>query len=235
MSSEWDENAEAWIDHVGARGDFSREFVLDPVLLNRVRKCASQSALDVGCGEGRFCRLLAIEGISAIGIDPTETFLARARKQDPKGDYRLGRAEALPFADNSFDLVLSYLTLIDIEDFRAALSEMTRVLSPGGHLLIANVVSFFSAGTAPGWQGDAGDGEAGFPIDHYFTERAEQVKIGSFKVRNWHRPLSAYMECLIDLGLRLSFFDEPTPIGGDRDLRAAFSRVPPFVVMEWKK
>ena len=45
----------------------------------------------------------------------------------------------------SFDLVVSYLTLVDIADFRTAIGEMTRVLKPGGALLIANLTGFTSA------------------------------------------------------------------------------------------
>jgi SAM-dependent methyltransferase len=245
MSSDWDKNAKAWIDHVGTRGDFSREYMLDPVMLGRVRHAKYKSALDVGCGEGRFCRLLAKQGISAIGVDPTEAFIVEARQIDPDGDYRLGRAEALGFTDGSFDLVVSYLTLIDIEDFRAAIGEMTRVLAPGGTLLIANITSFFSAGPPEGWTSDGAGSEKVFPIDHYLEERAQEVKIGNFHVRNWHRPLGAYMECFLGLGLKLSYFAEPHPTSGDlvsddltaRDLelQKAFRRVPPFVVMEWKK
>ena len=44
---------------------------------------------------------------------------AEVGKRDPAGDYRLGKAEALAFPPASFDLVVSYLTLIDIPDFRA--------------------------------------------------------------------------------------------------------------------
>ena len=191
MGGDWDDNAKAWIDHVGTRGDFSREYVLDPVMLERVRKGAFQSALDVGCGEGRFCRMLAKERIPAIGVDPTEALIAEARRQDPGGDYRLGGAEQLSFDDNSFDLVVSYLALIDIEDFRTALREMARVLAPGGRLLIANVSSCLSAGPADGVSSNAFKSGAGFAIDHYFEERSRAVRIGKFRVRNWHRPLSA--------------------------------------------
>jgi ubiquinone/menaquinone biosynthesis C-methylase UbiE len=49
-------------------------------------------------------------GIKTVGIDPTEKLLRQARRRDPNGDYRLGRAEALEFPDHSFDLVVSYLT-----------------------------------------------------------------------------------------------------------------------------
>ncbi len=235
MSSDWDKHAKAWIDHVGARGDFSREFVLDPVMLARVRKCAPQTALDVGCGGGRFCRHLAKENISAIGVDPTDAFIAEARKLHPMGDYRVGRAEALSFDDDSFDLVVSYLTLIDIEDFKTAIAEMTRVIAPGGKLLVANVASFFSAGPPEGLRTDELAGEVGFPIDHYFDERVQSVKIGNFRIRNWHRPFSAYTECFLAMGLRLSYFAEPLPIGGDPKLQESLSRVPAFVVLEWIK
>ena len=51
----------------------------------------------------------------------------------------------MPFPGASFDLVVSYLTLIDIADFRLALQEMVRVLQPGGTLLIANLNSFVTA------------------------------------------------------------------------------------------
>ena len=235
MEGDWDKNAEAWIDHVGTRGDFSREFVLDPAMLARVRTGAFKSALDVGCGEGRFCRMLAKENIAAIGVDPTEALLAEARRRDPCGDYRLGHAEALSFGNDSFDLVVSYLTLIDIEDFRTGLREMARVLAPGGRLLVANVSSYFTAGPADGARNTAFKSGSGFPIDHYFEERSEEVRIGKFRVRNWHRPLSAYMECFLTLGLKLTFFGEPLPIGGDPVLQRALGRVPPFAILEWEK
>ena len=207
-----------------------------------IRSCLSasgrayyKSALDIGCGEGRFCRLLAKENIPAIGIDPTEAFIAEARKRDRAGDYRLRRGEELGFDDDRFDLVVSYLTLIDIEDYRAALCEMARVLAPSGHLLVANITSLFSAGPADGLRSGAIKSGAGFPIDRYFEERSQEVKIGKFRVRNWHRPFSAYMECFLALGLRLMFFNEPLPIGGDPKLQELFKRVPSFVVLEWQK
>src|SRR5262245_2652852 len=111
----WNVSAAAWIASI-ENGDVAREFVLDAPMLERVAQCNPGSALDVGCGEGRFCRMLRARGIRVVGIDPTEALLARARMLDPDGDYRNGRAEALDFPDSSFDLVVSYLTLIDIPD-----------------------------------------------------------------------------------------------------------------------
>jgi SAM-dependent methyltransferase len=232
MSNGWPESAGAWIADIGERGDFGREFVLDAPMLARVRDRGFATALDVGCGEGRFCRMLETCGVEAIGIDPTEALIRQARQRDPEGDYRLGRAEQLDFADGSFDLVVSYLTLIDIPEVGVAISEMTRVLRPGGTLLIANLTSFSTAGQS--WKLDA-EGRPAFVIDRYLEERAEWVGWRGIRIQNWHRPLSIYMSLLLAAGLQLRHFDEPAPRSGDPAKADRYRRVPWFLIMEWEK
>src|SRR5215472_15585542 len=127
MNNGCESSAQAWIESMGEggeRGDWGRQHVLDPVMMARVGQGRFASALDVGCGEGRFCRLLKAAGVRPTGIDPTRQLLKLAHTRDPAGDYRFGRAEQLEFADASFDLVVSYITLVDIPDFRAAIGEM---------------------------------------------------------------------------------------------------------------
>lgn len=235
MSNLWNESAEAWIADQGERGDFSREFVLDAVMLARIAERDYRNALDVGCGEGRFCRLLRARGIVATGIDPTKALLRRARECDPGGDYREGRAEVLEFPDATFDLVVSYLTLIDIPDIRLAIREMARVLKPGGTLLIANLNSFSSAGADVGWVRDADGVPLHFPVDNYLEERRARVHWRGIRLDNWHRPLSIYMQLLLAQGLQLVYFDEPAPHGGDPEHVSRYRRAPWHLVMEWRK
>ena len=178
----WAESAAAWITDIGEEGDYGRACVLDRPMLERIHGRRFATALDVGCGEGRFCRMLQVAGISTVGIDPTEELLGQARRRDPKGDYRIGRAEALEFPDRSFDLVVSYLTFIDIGDIERAVAEMARVLRPRGTLLIANLTSFATAGADGGWQPHA-DGRLRFCIDHYLDERAEWVSWRGIRVK----------------------------------------------------
>jgi SAM-dependent methyltransferase len=234
MTNGWDSSARGWIRSMGESGDYTRQYVLDPAMLERVDRRPFTTALDVGCGEGRFCRMLRSRGIAAIGIDPTEDLLAHARSLDPSGDYRTGRAQALDFPDGSFDLVVSYLTLIDISDSDAAIAEMARVLVPGGALLIANLTSFNTASIDAGWK-HGEDGERTFRIDHYLDERASWVSWGEIRILNWHRPLSRYMAALLRQNLILRHFDEPSPQGGDRERAARYRRVPWFLIMEWEK
>ncbi len=235
MSNGWDESAQAWIDSVGERGDWAREHVLDPMMRARIEAGQFRNALDVGCGEGRFCRLLKSMGIAPTGIDPTAHLLKVARERDPSGDYRAGRAEEMEFASASFDLVISYITLIDIPDFRAAIREMARVVRPGGAELIANLTGFTSAGAAQGWIKDEAGRHLHFPVDRYLEEFPFWLEWSGIRIQNWHRPLAAYMSAFIDSGLDLAFFDEPAPVSGEPIHQERFRRVPWFVVMEWRK
>ncbi|HEY0263887.1 MAG TPA: class I SAM-dependent methyltransferase [Granulicella sp.] len=236
MSDGWNESAEAWIADQQNGGDFSRRYVLDAPMMERVRARKCTRALDVGCGEGRFCRMMQEAGVPIVGIDPTEALIAEARRLDPKGDYRIGRAEQLDFPDSSFDLAVCYLTLIDMPDLAAAIAEMTRVLAPGGRLLIANLTGLNTASTAPngGWLREP-NGERRFCIDHYMDERASWAEWHGIRIRNWHRPLSRYMQLLLGQGLELRHFSEPESTSGDPAKDDLHRRVPLFLIMEWEK
>ena len=235
----WNASAKAWIADMGETGDYGRQWVLDGPMIARLRRLTPGRALDVGCGEGRFCRILRQEGFDPVGLDPTVALLEAARARDPRGLYVEGRGEALDFPDASFGLVVSCLSLIDIEHADRAIAEMARVLRPGGHLLIANLTSFSTAANPNPWRPLA-DGTEGWVIDHYMDERSYWIGWGQLRVLNWHRPLSTYMSLLLDAGLELRHFDEPMPRGGsaaelDSSGLAASRRVPGFVVMDWQK
>jgi ubiquinone/menaquinone biosynthesis C-methylase UbiE len=90
---------------------------------------AGESLLDLGCGTGYFTRRFAREaGVVATGLDPDEAWLDFARAHAAAGETYLGGvAQALPFADRSFDLALSVTALCFVPEERRALKEMLRV------------------------------------------------------------------------------------------------------------
>ena len=237
MDDGWEASASAWIADMGEAGaDFSRRFVLDAPMLARVALVSPTRALDVGCGEGRFCRMLRARGWDVTGLDPTRALLDEARRRDPDSAYVEGVAEALPFADAAFDLVVSYLSLIDIPDFRAAIAEMARVLAPGGRLLVANLNGFASAGDGLGWITDETGRRRCFAMDRYLEERASWIEWRGIRILNHHRPLGVYLQAFLGEGLSLAHFDEPAPAPDAPTERAdSYRRAPWHCVMEWRK
>jgi len=104
-------------------------------LLGEVR--SGDRALDLGCGAGQFTTLLADTGAQAVGADVAEAALARARAVDPRLDLRLVPVDGpLPLEDNAFDLVWSSEVIEHVADTARWLSEVRRVLAPGGRLLL---------------------------------------------------------------------------------------------------
>ncbi|MCB8933215.1 MAG: class I SAM-dependent methyltransferase [Chthonomonadaceae bacterium] len=193
--------------------------------------------LDVGCGEGRFARMLRERGAWVLGVDPIPRLVQEASARDRAGFYLRGSGEQLPVCDGAFDLVVSYLTLIDIPDFRAAIAEMARALRKGGRLVVANINAFCTADPR-GWLHDEAGNKLHFPVDRYLEERPNRVAWKGISVENWHRPMSATMGAFLTCGLTLKQYLEPAP---PDDLRAAhpewdhFWRVPYFHVLEWEK
>ena len=72
--TDWDASARAWIDSVD-RGDPNRLYVADPAMQAMLGAVTGQTIVDVGCGEGRLCRMLSGQGAETIGIDPTKELL----------------------------------------------------------------------------------------------------------------------------------------------------------------
>lgn len=231
----WKASAKAWIKDMGEAGDYGRRYVLDAPMVERLRRLKPGKALDVGCGEGRFCRILRAEGFDPVGLDPTVELLDAARAKDPQGTYVEGRGEALDFADASFDLVVSCLSLIDIERADRAIAEMARVLKPGGTLLVANLTGFSSARSRDGWRRDLLGRLSHFGIDRYLEPRASWQGWRGINIINWHRPLKDYMQWFLSAGLVLTHFDEPAPTGGPPERADRYRRAPWYVILEWRK
>lgn len=230
----WHASAAAWIE--GVEEDFTRK-ALDPLVLQLCGDVSNQRVIDVGCGEGRFSRMLADHGAACVGIDPTPDLLAAARDRGGIAPVR-AIAEKMPLRDAAFDVAIAYITLVDIEGYAEAISEMARVLRPGGRLIAVNI-GFVSAsvGEGGGWQRDAFGNAQFVPIDNYGFEWSTVLAWRGIRIRNWHRPLGAYMTAYLRAGLTLRRFIEPTPPASLRenpDLDRAY-RVPWFTVMLWEK
>ena len=121
LLTQWNDSAQDWIDTDQA----IRTGMLDTWVPDALGEVSGKKVIDIGCGEGRFCRLLASLGALVTGIDITEALIERARDLGGTGQtYLLGDAEDLAdVEDDSFDLAVSYIVLVDLLDYRRSIGE----------------------------------------------------------------------------------------------------------------
>jgi ubiquinone/menaquinone biosynthesis C-methylase UbiE len=86
-----------------------------------------KNLLDVGTGSGLFAEAFSKRGLQVSGVDVNPEMLVAARHSVPDGDFREGTAEALPFSDDSFDLVFLGVVLHETDETLKALQQTLRV------------------------------------------------------------------------------------------------------------
>ena len=147
-------HTKGWVLHWAALYDLrgwlflrGRERAFRERLADLARLQPGQSVLDIGCGTGTLAiaakRRVGPSG-TVLGVDPSPEMIARARKKAGKAGldvtFTLGAAEALPFPDAQFDVVLSTLVMHHLPgEVRAqGARSIRRLLRPGGHALVVD-------------------------------------------------------------------------------------------------
>lgn len=105
-----------------------------------IRRCTRPGpALEVGCGTGLLAERVAAAGYDLVALDPSRGMLRQLRRRLPGLPSVAASGDALPFADSSFSLTYCVAVLHHVARpaaVRQTLTEMVRVTSPGGHILI---------------------------------------------------------------------------------------------------
>jgi len=138
-----------------ASGDFHeiarQNVVMAEALCEAADPHAGESVLDVGCGSGTAALVAARRYCEVAGIDYVPALIDRAKQRAAaeglEVEFRVEDAQALPFADASFDVVLSIYGVQFAPDQTKAASELLRVCRPGGRIALASPMP-------EGWSGD---------------------------------------------------------------------------------
>jgi len=116
--------------------------VEENITLDLIGNVRNQSVLDVGCGTGRYCELLAKKGAEVVGIDPSSRMLERAKRKitaDCRFELRLGRIENSDFPDDNFNVIVCALTVGHIVELEPVMREVSRVIRSKGRLIISDM------------------------------------------------------------------------------------------------
>ena len=206
--AEWEGEAENWVAWARTAGhdaywDYAPLFFDDVVPDPRVR------TLEVGCGEGRVTRDLLDRRHRVTGLDASPTLITAAYEADDRAAYVRADAAALPFANGSFDLIVSYNSLMDFDDMPRAVREAARVLASGGHLAMCVVHPIADAGAF-----ESRSAASPFHIEgSYFAERSYRETFERDGLRmtfsSMAYPLEAYARALEDAGFLIDRIREP--------------------------
>jgi SAM-dependent methyltransferase len=214
MSDGWEANTTWWVRTFTDGADPEYEEQILPLASSHL--AGVRAVLDVGCGEGQVSRLAAaLPGVvRVVGVDPTWSQLAVAASRGGGVDYGRAAAEALPFPSCAFDAVIACLVFEHIDGMEAAVSEVGRVLVPGGRFLFfLNHPLLQTPGS--GWIDDRILDEQYWRIGPYLVEdkTLEQVEPG-IRIPFVHRPLSRYVNAMAGAGMFVTRLEEPAPPPG---------------------
>jgi len=205
----WDQVAEGWIQFVrqDKQAIRTREEILKPALMELLGPLDGKRVLDAGAGEGDIARTMASKGATVTGVDVSAVLLNAAKKeeeQNKRGITYLQRdvVELGDLAD--FDVVLANQLLSVVADHEKALSELARVLRPGG-ILIASITHPAFDNVGPGWVREP-DGETRWYNSRYM---ARVDGFAAHGAPTYHRPISDYVRVAVAAGFLLGGFIEP--------------------------
>ncbi len=240
----WDELAEWWRTTFtnGADVEYDRQIL--PLATAHLTGC--RRILDLGCGEGQLARRLAETTVGGadrrsapvpvaprlvVGLDLYRRQLDNAVSQGGGAVFVQAAGESLPFPNETFDAVVCCLVIEHAADPDEVLSEVARVVAPGGRFLLL-VNHPVIQGPGSGFVDDRLLDERYWRIGPYLPETVsvEEVDPG-VRVAFAHRPLSRYVNPVTERGLVLTRLEEPAPplefLDGslDLELEAAMPRL----------
>ena len=252
LVTRWDTVARTWTETVRKGGDINREVVTGPAMFRMLGSVKGKRVLDLGCGEGYNARILARQGAKVVGIDASREMIRLARekeREEPLGiEYRVADAARLPMLeDGSFDIVVAFMSLMDIPDLDGVLREVSRVLKKGGRFLFSIThPCFVRFRDDLGWEKDEKGRKLCYRVDDYFDEGPKEFAFTlgcgrvtlPVKMINFHRTLTTYFRALHNAGLAVIRLEEPRP---SREALSRYPeledllRIPNFMVVEARK
>jgi SAM-dependent methyltransferase len=207
LAGSWEQHAADWITWArSSRHDGFWDGTW-PALLQLLPAPTAGAVLDLGCGEGRAGRELLKLGYRVVGADRSPTLVRAAADSCQGVPVVLADAAALPFADDSTDLVVACMSLLDIDEFEGAVREIGRVLRPGGQLCMAVVHPFVSAQDEETMHSASFRFSRPYLEPRRYVDRFERDGLG-MTFTSMHRPLSDYTSALFANGMVLSALTE---------------------------
>lgn len=220
----WDANAEWWDDRIGEGNDFQDELI-EPTQLRLLAIRPGETAVDVGCGAGRFSRRLTELGAHVVAFDFSEKFIERARKRTPPEmtniEYHVidatDETQMLALGTDRFDAAVATMVLMDLAEIEVLMRALRQMLKRGGRFVFSvSHPCFDTAESSKFAEAAVEDGRYvvrnGVKVTAYRTPvayKTEGILGQPEKQYCFHRPLSLIFKMGFEHGFVVDGFEEP--------------------------
>ncbi|MFH0765889.1 MAG: class I SAM-dependent methyltransferase, partial [Calditrichota bacterium] len=250
----WEENAEAWTQLSRAGYDVTRDRYNTPTFLSLLPEVKGLKGLDLGCGEGHNTRMVAKRGAVMTALDIAPTFVRYANNHESQASlgirYLIASGTEIPFADESFDFIVAFMSLMDMFNHELAVQESYRTLKPGGFFQFSIIHPLFD-GANRFWVRDETGNKIALACRDYFDdgEHMEEwifhtappelkAKYRPFKTAYFTRTLSSWLNLFAEAGFILESAAEPHADAKTIELypeEAKSCIAPFFLITRWRK
>ena len=239
----WSAMGDEWFE-LAQKGESRNVFIM-PNTLKFLGDVSGLSILDLGCGEGGYARELTRRGASLTAVDCSEKAIGYsvrlAKEEGLHIQHFIRNSNNLYEIENeSFDIVLCSMMLMDCEDFDGTLAEAYRVLKKGGQLFASVLHPCFDGNhdTGIGRQGTGIDREV--VVKNYFEPKTwEALLWGGTVPTIWrHRTLEDYVKAFLRAGFTITDLNEPAATDEQAQVSVAIAwlqKIPLYLYWELKK
>ncbi len=214
--SSWESVAGWYSGYMGKEGgDFQRDLIF-PGAMRLLTPKKDGRYLDLACGQGAFSKLLAPKAAMVDGLDASPTLILQAKKNAPK-NIRFAVDDATNFAHqfqpSSLDGIVCNLAIQNIDPLGPVFSDASRVLKPGGVLVLTMNHPAFRQPRQSGWGWDEERKLQYRRVDKYMSDYempiiAHPGSAPDVKTYSYHRPLSIYVTELAKHGFVVDALEE---------------------------
>lgn len=226
------------------KGEARMHFIM-PYMLQYMGKVDGLKILDLGCGEGGYSRELSKRNAKVVAVDCSEKAIKYSMKLAQEEDldiehYVRNSNDLFGIKEETFDIVLCSMMLMDCQDFEGTLREIVRVLKPDGRLFASVLHPCFDGNH------EKGIGRQGVGIDrqvvvmNYFEPKEWEAPLyqGKTPVLWHHRTLEEYVKAFIKAGLTIVDMNEPRATDEQAQVSTAIAwlqKIPLYLYWELKK
>lgn len=249
----WDPVAKWYNGWVGKKGSLYHRAVAIPTVMELADPKPGELLLDLGCGQGVLAPHTLKRGARYRGVDGSRTLVQLARRhhgENPRGkeaaQFVLGdvrKLSTLPEVQaGSADVAVFMLSIQDMDPLNEVLEAAAGALKADGRIVIFMLHPAFRVPRQSGWGFDSGRKLTYRRVDSYLTPRgvpmkayAEVTSRASGTTMSFHRPLSAYVNTLSDLGFWLERLEEIPDPNVDKNTKKETLDIPLFVALKARR